>query len=586
MRVRPGLAATAVVAIVAVGALVLGPQAQSAQALVSPPDPVTFPGSAVSTSNGISAGEWNKLLTNNPDKVWNATTTGSAASKVSVSGSGAGSAASGVAGFFMGTSIGAGINTMIGADTSGDFFCDLGTLIGTAGDCWPQAADTYVANSDVVVTAPGWAVPSGGVNYSPLGDVWWGGTAGSSRMRLTITETHGSGVVVSGQMLAGANTPTGVSYTTTSGATYGAVGSWNAVFGSAGYLSAGQVFSQTLPDNVVGVRVSTSGSAQWWWAEGQPNRPPDVSANPERTWRTTWECTSGPGGVASSAAFHEADAAWPSVPQGTCSAGQMSTLLVEEVTLGNPTLVYQWSLPAEVSQAAATYPDCVGQTCELLLERVTAPGASTYLNCFDSAAACVDWWTETSQATQSQEESQYRCRYGNYAVALSECKVYSQAFKTGVYADPTTGETDPETDPGSDPEADTGCPPPFSWLSLFNPWWYYQGTVCAVKATVVPSSGFWTSTSTSLKTSLGTHAPFSVIGAIPGVVSGLSTGWSGACANMPNFSTIEGKPLTFPCSPPDSAGWRTAYGLMTVLVWVAVAFAVWGMAHKAVGGSD
>ncbi len=118
---------------------------------------------------------------------------------------------------------------------------------------------------------------------------------------------------------------------------------------------------------------------------------------------------------------------------------------------------------------------CAGGGCQLLLYRVDAQTGAR-IGCQEYASVCADWWTETVQATQNTDR--YECQYNGAPIALDECKVYAQAFKTGQYADPRTGES-PAPETPTQPQ-DESCPPPFTWTSLVNPWWYYKGFTCGL----------------------------------------------------------------------------------------------------------
>jgi len=564
-----------------VGALLIvwGPgSASPASALaVAPnvPAPIGLPGSAYSSaSSAMTAAQWNAFLQAHPELAVGTGTAGSAAAKIGTSA--AGGAATAVSGFLVGTQLGTGLAQTFGLPTSGNFFCDLGTLAGTSGCAGVQGAPSYVPNSDVTPMPAGWAnnTNATGTMTSAYAGTYWGGgwTSGHATVTNPTAPAYGATSGSAGATITMSGTCVGTGGVGT--AQNPSIGA-SAVF-LAGTLSVsktigfgtGQLQTSCAVPSVTGSNANvTSGDSRYtfdhleftfqgqdsgspsytlkWYPVGYPNRPTGVSADPQRTLRNTWTCTQGAGGVASTAAFSETASAWPTVPAAQCAQGMVASVKVEEVTNGTGTVIYQWTLPAEVGTVATNYPECANAAspCQLLLSRISAPGATTLVSCFTNPAVCTSWWTETSQGTATgsntatKSGTEYECSYGTHAVALTECAAYAHAFPaaetgTGVLSNPTTGEA-PSSQPSTSPQ-DQSCPPPFSWSALFNNWWAYKATACALKDAFVPS----TASSTAWKSFVGdasARPPVNVaVGGVQftnAVISGLSA--SGDCTNLP-----------------------------------------------------
>lgn len=471
---------TGTAAVLAAGLLVLGdPYAPQAMAFQPPPPPVSFPSSVLSgvnssAGNTFDATTWNKTLTNNPK----ALPTGGTAGKVG--GQAAGGAAA--VALLLGIDVGTNIAGVIGLPTSGSFVCDLSTLVGTTYGCAPVAAPEYVPNSDLP--------PSVAPGFTPgTGQVW---TAFPSRLI--------GWELVSGPAFGATGAQTATVRATASGWTEGsaftAVEVW-CTGGASPITTIGVSLSSTQPIRQVGgtftcaagfdhIRfpAGTFNPALRWYPEGHTLRPPQIDADPWRWWRTTWQCSTGsPGGQTSSAAFRETDPEWPSFPTAQCDPGAIVTsVLVEQLTEGGlTTTLLEWTAPETLTDFAAANPECVGGGCELLLMRIDEVTGKR-LSCHVDASLCVGWQTdlETPPATE-----RFECIYGGQVVALAECKVYNFEPDQPLYNDPATGEPAPQTDPEA-PGQSNQCPPPFSWTSLFNPWWYYKSATCALEWAFVP----------------------------------------------------------------------------------------------------
>lgn len=232
-----------------------------------------------------------------------------------------------------------------------------------------------------------------------------------------------------------------------------------------------------------------------WYPEGHALWTPGTEEDPERWWRTEWLCEDGSSGAAESERYRESDPEWAVPAEPVCDGSALASTKVWQYGVGtDPSLLYEWSAPAELQAWADAYPECGTGSCVLELHRIDAE-TGTRLACFDNPSLCVDWYTDP------QKQTNYQCTYGSHDVALDECTVYRPTFDyakaaQGVdYADPLTGQ---EPIPaGTEVPGGGGvgeCPPPFKWNSLVNAWWYYQGVKCAgyelFYPTTTPSTQF------------------------------------------------------------------------------------------------
>jgi hypothetical protein len=339
-----------------------------------------------------------------------------------------------------------------------------------------------------------------------------------------------------------------------------------------------------------------------WYPVGSPNRPPDQNLNPDRVWETRWSCTGGAGLFKRSPAFKETDTEWPAFPEASCPDGAPLTVSVWQISPDGSTPEYQvgsWS-PSEAQQRFATeYPECGTGTCVLELQRIDAVTGAR-VSCFDNPTLCVNWVSDPARADN------YRCQYAGRDVEISECFAYGPTFNIAAgqavqtesgtvpanqanpYGNPANGDGVPKPEggtspaPGTEPR-DESCPPPFSWSGLFNNWWAFKAAECAIKSTFVPRPAVMTQQIAVVRADLAAHAPTSLLVTVPEMAGGITSGLRDGCTALPNFSPVEGKQLRIACDPPDSSAWRVAYGLMTGLVWVGVAFGLWNFAHRAFG---
>lgn len=456
--------------------------AGAAQAVAPPVAPVTMPSSILGALAGpATTAEAVGSLTATGGGAIAGTTALSAVPVATV----AGYAGAGLLIGFAGASA---VVQVAGLSATGDFGCDLAWVFDEGAACATTAAPQYVPNSDVVLAPPGWV---GGVNtYTGVAYVIPGWTNKGPTTVAVAVSGPPVGTAGSVQWQLSATLPTGANYVElvfrvvrdTDG---GLISSGGGVVQIVGGVSAVEsVAVQTVPWHLeIGATDQTPFAS--WYPVGHELRPEEPEADPLRWWKTTWRCTDGSLSSASSTTFRESEPEWPGMPTAQCDGSAVSYIRVEGLGEGvGSRTIFEWEAPAAFTDWAATAdPQCVGGGCQLLLSRIDeVTGAA--LSCFANPTLCADWWAETEGATVNVEA--YRCEYGGQTVPLNECQVYAPTFDTGQYADPRTGETVVPA-PGAEPvPADESCPPPFSWSALFNQWWAFKATGCALQEAFVP----------------------------------------------------------------------------------------------------
>jgi hypothetical protein len=426
-----------------------------------------------------------------------------------------------VGGFLVGTDLGTEISSVIGLPTSGSFICDVGTVFGSK--CALGQASTYEANGDIgTPTPPGWPAGATLTGYKAPASPWmyWSDGAavsatvaeapafGATSGRMTVRVSHAGTwnphpatpneapqpLIQPWAVFRSANSGTyyGVQLTPSdcswSGSVYACtkvVQSTGAVFDHLELIRASGTFVGGVP-----LDMWTTQNGLPWYPQGHTKWVPGQDANPQRWWETTWQCSAGaPGGSQRSASFTETDPEWPGFPTAQCAAGSVVTsILVDQITEnGESQRVWEWTAGEGYTEWADTYPQCVGGGCELLLKRIDLVTGAR-VSCFDNPSLCTKWMTDPGK------HENYECSYGGTVVGLEQCFVYAPTFEMGPgsdYADPD-GNVDPNPTPGGEtdpdgPSRDESCPPPFSWSSLVNPWWYYKATSCALSEAFVPT---------------------------------------------------------------------------------------------------
>lgn len=484
--------------------------ADPATALMAPPPPIAVPGSVVAaTGAGATTGE----------VVGGLTATGGVGTLATVSVAQAGVAGTvgvAAAGLYIGSTLGTQVARFAGLPTSGNVVCDAAGLFGSNVGCTTTAKPGYVVNADVTIAPAGYT--GGHRSYGVLPYYTCGYSYCNETTKATIQYT------VSGP-------PAGSPGVIVVDAVFTAVPnardhSWQ----SNGYVYQRDATGKVTPFGLVGgitaspvhgelVIIDGAKTAGGWWycssagtgcsgwdpasgpwsqvglgagisyvGEGTKGREQGSSGDPLRWWRTTWQCSVGAGGALLSEGFRESSPEWPGFPSATCDAGAITSVLVEKLTDGGLTTeITRWTAPDEYVAWASdpATQDCVGGGCQLLLERRSDPTSQRWLSCFANPSLCAQWLPETEAGSQ-----EYRCTYAGVAVAIDECKVYGPTFSDGVYGDPTTGDPVPDPADPTDPSTpeDDACPPPFTWSSMVNPWWYYKGVACALSDAFVPKT--------------------------------------------------------------------------------------------------
>lgn len=480
--------------------------AAPAQALQPHPplEPVRFPGSTLKQSApDMSPREWNRFLKGHPELRPVTTTTGNWA-KMGLRGAGH------VASALFGLEVGTHIAGVFGLPTTGDFWCDLATAT-IDSTCGLSADPVYVPNSDLQPGMVGWVgTPSAQVplgSQRPNHSVWvsilhvdapeWGVNGQISYSASIGTDGAANDVCRGGGSTSVMLVGGGGSRNLSNFAEY-----WPNPCGGGEPLPMPRHYTMNTGANgsapldlMVGSQVVAT-----WYPQGHPNRPPDMGDDPQTWWRTTWRCDAAAPQIRESATFRESDGAWPSIPVAECDPGAVVTsMLVEQMwEAGVRETIIDWELDQTGIDWNTEYPQCADGSCILDLLRID-PQTDRRLSCFSNPALCYDWFEDPNKA------SKWECRYAGTVVALNECNVYRRAWPNPQtrtdpdYSDPDPENPDPPTvwvPPGERPdldfspprtELDDACPPDFTWLSLFNPWWYYKGVACALGEAFVPS---------------------------------------------------------------------------------------------------
>lgn len=562
---RRGVVSVLLAGGLAVSVVAGDPLITSASAAVVPPPLVTVGSSALAAT----AGEAGTAAT-----VGSLTATGGAAVAAEAAG---GTAALGfVGGFVVGGKIATWLPSgdswwEVGDDASGSSVCDLKRLLNPTETCAMSAADGFVANTDVGTDTGGW-VPKSTATVQLRDEAVGQPTVLVSRTMSVGLSSDASFHATTGSVTVSV-TADGPAYGTQYGQYRLNQALWVYMYGSDGYCAgssmavrAGVVdttqftFTSSCPLDHIEIAAETSTNVVMkYYPVGHTSRPV-VVANPVRWWRTDWKCSDGSASSATSATWQETDASIPSAPTAVCSAGTVTEVTISEVWESGTKVVTSWTAAPAVTSWISAH----GTDKELHLYRVDE-GTGADIDCHTSSSVCANWWTETTQATTNTE--QYECRYGSEVVALAECTVYAHAFDLGVYSNPATGETTDVT--GDTPDADDGCPPPFSWTSLVNPWWYYKGVACALSDAFVPSA-----TSTNLariRAAVDATAPVQWSEAVGGMFAGLhvsESGCEGPHLQVDMFGAlIDAYPFSA-CQPPMTHAASVTKAIATALLVV------------------
>lgn len=503
-------------------------QAPPALAFQAPmPPPVTVPGTAYpqTSISGMGANEYNRALSKNPMGYV------TAPSSTLLKKAGTAMAVVGGVDMVYGLTVGP-ITSLTGVSTSGSLFCDLAVAV-VSSNCDLAPAPDYVPNSDIELTAGGWVGSnSGPVAYNPPGQenapdatysMFGEGTFGGSivmRVQATLPGTYGTNFALGAVY--------GTEYTTYmhpdghtegmrqggfTGTLWGGISRPGPVEYAKGYEAVGQYGSWVL-DHIAILDGYGGPEVAWWYPEGHVQRPPEPSSDPVRHWESRWECSDGSTGTKSSETFHESDAIYPMMPPATCEVGHAVMYEVLQVTEGllEKIRVYFW----EKAPGSETTWDAVPEKCldfvSCALELwMKDPLTGELIDCFKNPKVCEGFDPTPSPAPGAPSIDDFQCKWGGQILAVINCAVYKPTLAkpestsdpappARPYGDPVTGDapTDvPKPNPnppgsgsGSPDDPSDGCPPPFKWNSLFNPWWYYKSATCSLAWAFVPAGGF------------------------------------------------------------------------------------------------
>ena len=421
-------------------------------------------------------------------------------------------------GWEMGTAIGHGFANFVGLPTSGSIVCDLMTAAMDS-DCALQADKDYVPNEGLVEMPPG--MPSG--NTMLMKPANPASSYPEFTVRISVDNGLVFGSIPSSTSIMGTFSGFTCSASNWQALTFGA----NAIYhaSSSGLVAPSSIGTPYIRSTCDGDKqavgpVRTQQSSYYdvfdhlefvapgayvafpemlpYYPPGHELWTPGVESDPIRWFTTEYECTRGPGGVVESARYRESDDFWATPAGVECAAGEVSKIKVYQHTQGMTTaeLLYEWEIPPKDAHFLETYPQCAAGECVLDL-RTSKTGVE--VSCFQSPELCVDWLKDPNR------ERDFQCYYAGLQVIMSECFLYGPTFNRGeveegsIYGDPETGEPlVPEVDPsnppapgtgtggGTEPPQDPSCPPPFSGLNLFNPWWYWKGITCGLSWAFVP----------------------------------------------------------------------------------------------------
>lgn len=607
--------------------ITVGPMGQAAQALdpgLDPPKtmrlangipaPVAVPSSVIGSLDNATALERARMVGNTipsgvvAGKVPVSVTTG-VISKVG------GPVAVSITGLQIGWSIGSGVASLMGMDSTASFQ----ELTGLGPD------PTYVPNNDWVPTQNGWV--GSAQTTDPI--CWYANGCQS----LTGTVTYG----VNGEATVSWKQATAVSvgWTTqtaqppsyamidvhinfwcinSTGTLQNTSGTTNLPYGldhpqtysgAERYLSGTQTSNcSTLGgtytfDHITitrGYNIPNPGAViLTWYPTGHASRPAyDGSIPPMRMWETRWTCSNATTGVKQSVAFAETDNQWPAIPQAKCASGlQVDSVQVWEVVPTNHNMDVQissWTRSNAVKDWQTNFPDCGDGTCLLTLEHLDST-TGTWTSCFSTPGPCAQWSTDPNKTTN------YRCMYGTTQVALSECNAYVPTFDpatntTTPFADPKTGEV-PKVDPPPLDETSQQCWP--SGWGVFNPVsWVLMPVKCALDWAFTPPPGATDGWSIRFNDWKGRPPISFMVGGFQ-LFTDVRQDWGqcGAelgCSTAMYAPTVNGSPR-YELDPFTAAGDRmqgTTWGLIlyktaTIGMWVTFTFFAWKRIGKSFG---
>ena len=218
------------------------------------------------------------------------------------------------------------------------------------------------------------------------------------------------------------------------------------------------------------------------------------SGNPTRQMRCSVQWPDGSWSASDSVAYKEPDGipikglndgcatAWKRKPSSVPAGARPKTIQVDSTDdAGVTTPVQKQTVPEQTPEEAAADADKTGKG--LVLWKGTD-------NCLTWAASCAGWWPATDKGTSTTTD--YRCTFGDAAVALAQCYVYEKTFETATdsptITDPATGDTvkwSSKSDSGNSTDPSTGPSPADEcwdeWASAPNPVeWVFHPVQCAL----------------------------------------------------------------------------------------------------------
>lgn len=272
---------------------------------------------------------------------------------------------------------------------------------------------------------------------------------------------------------------------------------------------------------------------------------------PDHKLRFTVDCKAIDGSVTThttySATFKEADTTLPDIELPACPTGQVPvhrTAVEGDATGANGTSIFEWTANPTVQQYAECLPGGAQAPCSMVLWQ-RADTASAWQVCTAAGVDCA-----TYDGTNG--ESLYRCTWGNYTVADSDCVDVNPDTSTD-----TSTATDPTTN-------DSGCPP--SVWSILNPLNVFHTLSCAF----IPSSDQVTQLQTDVS-SISDTVPFSYVGDAVSWVGTAVGGGSGHCiqygVTVGPFGHVW---LLDTCTPGPIEGVLMSYrGVLAVVLFVS-----------------
>ncbi len=332
----------------------------------------------------------------------------------------AGTAASALTTYAIGTAIGQGALQAFGIDGAGDVctsdFSSLGPLIG-AGDCgdW-LASNPATPNDDAVAgtTAGPVTLPSGATvtytgTYQYQGKTLWTyqvtGATGARLFDIPLYVETPAGRKI-------ATTYPAFKAGTNDASPYSLDPAWAAYADSDQGNGTGNLYK------VLGMCDPTT-----MCASGKPDYlAATATADPARQLQCSIRGSDGNDYTKSTGDFHEGDEQLPTpqcpqLPQGVTP----KHVKIIETGGPKPLVIYEGDQDPWAAEVAQRFPQCVEGTCALELYLMP-----DHASCFDGKTGCNGWYEDT------QKTAKYQCEYDGVVVTLEHCNRYRQVFDTAA----------------------------------------------------------------------------------------------------------------------------------------------------------